>query len=88
MRIEVLLREVRESYGISQSRLSAESGVCQPAISKIETGDRVPQLETLVRLGRALGVSEGDLYRVVEGDAEMVSEPVEESSNPLVDIDW
>lgn len=87
MRIEVLLREVRRASGMSQSRLSRESGVCQPAISKIETGDRVPQLETLVRLGRALGVSEVTLYRVVEGKA-LIAIAEEESDNPLVDIDW
>jgi hypothetical protein len=38
-------------------------------------------------LGRALGVSEVTLYRVVEGKA-LIAIAEEESDNPLVDIDW
>ncbi len=67
MRIRMCVREVRESFGISQPGLSLMSGVSQPALSRIERNLREPRLGTLVRLARSLGVSELDLY-VVDDD--------------------
>ena len=48
MRIRMCVREVRESFGISQPGLSLMSGVSQPALSRIERNLREPRLGTLV----------------------------------------
>lgn len=51
------LKSVREAKGMSQFKLSAESGVAQGYISSLEAGEKTnPSLSTLQRLAEALGV--------------------------------
>lgn len=50
------LLNVRLRKGISQKELSILSGVTQANISKIESGQIHPSLETLKRLADALGI--------------------------------
>lgn len=60
----ILVRQVRESLGISQQELARRSGVLQQTISKIEKGETVnPGVETLNTLARAMGCELGDVYR-------------------------
>jgi DNA-binding XRE family transcriptional regulator len=49
------LREAREKSGLTQSELATRSGVPQETISKIESGKRNVELNTLISLGNALG---------------------------------
>lgn len=46
----------RVEHGLSQSALGRMVGLSQPAIARIEAGDRVPTVETLLRLSDALGM--------------------------------
>jgi len=47
--------KARNEQGISQRELEQRSGVKQPIISRMETGATSPQLDTLLKLLRALG---------------------------------
>ena len=78
MEIKILLRSVRKSKGMGQPELARRSNICQPAISKIETGGQVPQIVTLERLARALGVEASELYQITEepGDINYQDAPV------------
>ena len=78
MEIKILLRSVRKSKGMGQPELARRSNICQPAISKIETGGQVPQIVTLERLARALGVEASALYQIQEepGDINYQDAPV------------
>jgi transcriptional regulator with XRE-family HTH domain len=51
------LRDLRELRGLTQSEMGARSGISPAAISHFETGQRVPSLDSLVKLSDALGVS-------------------------------
>ena len=51
------LRAAREAKGWTVYRLSAESGVQQSAIARIESGERTASWPTVCRLAAALGVS-------------------------------
>ncbi len=47
----------RERRGLTQSQLGARAGIAAGAISHFETGQRLPSLESLVRLAEALECS-------------------------------
>src|SRR5262245_35672030 len=62
-RIAVLRAEV----GITQEKLAWEAGLeSKGYLSRIESGQRLPSLETLERLARRLGVEVRDLFIVPE----------------------
>jgi len=46
----------RAEHGLSQSALGCLVGMSQPAIARIEAGERVPTVETLLRLSDALSI--------------------------------
>jgi len=51
------LREFREMRGLTQAGLGDRSGIAAAAISHFETGQRVPSLESVVKLADALDIS-------------------------------
>lgn len=57
------LRDARHTADVSQEDLSHDSGVDRTAISTYERGRREPNLRTIVKLARALGVAPADLLR-------------------------
>jgi len=83
MEIKILLRSVRKSRGMGQPELARRSNICQPAISKIETGGQVPQIVTLERLARALGVEASELYQITEEPGD-----INYQDAPVVTVDW
>ncbi len=60
------LREARATRGLSQEALAEAAGLHPTTISLLERGVRQPSLETILRLGRALGVPATDLVAAVE----------------------
>jgi transcriptional regulator with XRE-family HTH domain len=57
------LRRLRDAAAMSQERLSLSSGVEARSISKLERGLSDPQLSTMVRLARGLGVGLDELLQ-------------------------
>jgi transcriptional regulator with XRE-family HTH domain len=64
---------LRKAKGWSQKELAEEAAMKQPKIAQIERGDANPELRTISRLARALGVEPADLlldpYTTVEAAA-------------------
>jgi transcriptional regulator with XRE-family HTH domain len=50
------LRDARHRAMLSQRGLSAATGILQPAIARIESGDVIPRFDTLDRLLRGCGL--------------------------------
>jgi transcriptional regulator with XRE-family HTH domain len=50
------LRKLRTEHGVSQDRLASITGFHRTTISKLELGERDPQLGTILRLARGVGV--------------------------------
>ena len=46
----------RIAAGLTQKELAERIGATQPAIARLERGERLPTVETLYRLAKALGV--------------------------------
>ncbi|MBI3864172.1 MAG: helix-turn-helix transcriptional regulator [Planctomycetia bacterium] len=55
------LKKLREIRNLTQSELGERAGIAAAAVSHFETGQRVPSLDSLVRLADALGVSVDEL---------------------------
>jgi transcriptional regulator with XRE-family HTH domain len=51
----------RQSLGLSQEELAARANIHRTQISLIESGKRMPRLDTLVKLAGALGIEPGAL---------------------------
>jgi transcriptional regulator with XRE-family HTH domain len=60
------IREARLNVGISQERLSEQAGLDRTYLSGIERGSRNPTLDSLARLGAALGIELSDLIKRAE----------------------
>ena len=54
--LAAVIREQRTRRGWSKNELARYSGLSQPMIRYIETGTRIPTVDSLARLSRALGV--------------------------------
>jgi transcriptional regulator with XRE-family HTH domain len=55
------LRTARKKLKLSQAEVSARSGVEQGEVSRIERGQRDPQVSTLEKLAKAVEVAPGRL---------------------------
>src|SRR5580698_7249956 len=67
------IRQLRGERGLTQEQLCERAGVSIDAVSRIEGGSRVPTLETVERLARALAVSPDALLVAESGT--LVAEP-------------
>ena len=66
MLIENHLRKVRQTRGISMSRLARQIGIAESALCEIELGKRLPWPKARADLARALGVEEAILFPFLE----------------------
>lgn len=57
------LRRARLDREMTQEEVAERSGVHATEVSRIESGKRDPQVSTVERLAKALGLSAGDLLR-------------------------
>ncbi len=57
MRFADNLARCRQQAGLSQHELATRAGLHRTAIGMLESGKRVPRVDTLVKLMRALAVS-------------------------------
>jgi transcriptional regulator with XRE-family HTH domain len=55
--LQARFRAFREMRGLTQGELGARAGMAAASISHFETGQRVPSLDSLVKLADALEVS-------------------------------
>ena len=60
------LRATGEKSGVSQENLATLAGLSRDAIGKLETGRRLPRLDTLLALMSALEVEPSELLKGLE----------------------
>jgi transcriptional regulator with XRE-family HTH domain len=56
-------RRMRVAQGLTLAEVAANAGISQPMLSRLETGDVSPSLDTLASVARALGTSLPALFR-------------------------
>lgn len=74
--IGAVIKQMREEAGLSQTDLSGLSGVPQPTISRIETGN-VPGADLLIQIARGLGTTPDVIYRAA-GELKQIAEFAED----------
>ncbi|WP_279062513.1 helix-turn-helix domain-containing protein [Bilophila wadsworthia] len=60
------LVNIRESLQISQYQLAKRTGIAEEYLHKLENSKREPKARMIIRLGRGLGVSPGDLLNEMD----------------------
>lgn len=65
MRIEMLLKQVREEKNMSLQRLSQLTGMSKGHLSRIENGETMPTILTIERIAIALKVDSKQLYKTI-----------------------
>lgn len=50
------LIKYRGEHGLTQTALARKLGMSQPAVSRLEIGEHVPTLPTLIRIAKTLGI--------------------------------
>lgn len=61
-----ILQTYRKQAGLTQEELAAQCDMDRAYVSEIERGLKEPCLSTLLKLGRVLQVSAGDMIKDVE----------------------
>ncbi len=69
-------RAIRERRGLTQVALGQRAGMAPASISHFETGQRVPSLDSLVKLADALEVSVDELLGRTSVDASTQVDPL------------
>ena len=64
MRIEILIRKIRQKQNMSLETLSKLSGISKGHLSKIERQERDPKLTTIILISKALKVDITELYKI------------------------
>lgn len=57
----IAIKEIRKQRLLSQAELAALVDTTPSTISRYETGDRIPDLETAAKIAKALGCKVDDL---------------------------
>jgi transcriptional regulator with XRE-family HTH domain len=70
LRLGDQLSAIRKSRNLTQQEVAKRAGISQPALSRIELGGGVPDIGTLQRLGRAMGVR----FKLIVGDEKAAQE--------------
>lgn len=64
------IQAIRNERGISQTQLTANTGLMQAWISQVENGHRNPSWSNVLRVAEGLGVSLGELVARAEALAD------------------
>ena len=87
MKLNEKILYYRKRAGLSQEALAAKVGVSRQAVSKWELGDTVPELEKLVALAKAFGVTTDELLGLEE-PAQGAEQTAPQPSRFPEDVDW
>jgi transcriptional regulator with XRE-family HTH domain len=74
------LRQARRRAGLTQAQLSSAAPLDRAAISRLECGERAPDMPTLLRVCEALGVAPADLLRGIGASGSLRGRPRSENS--------
>ena len=64
MRVEILIRDVRENKNIKLDKLAELSGISKGTLSKIERNEQQPKLITMLLIAKALKCNITELYKI------------------------
>ncbi len=66
----VVLRRLREELNLSQEELAARTGVTRSMIDKMERRERLPSLDTILKVSKALNSSASEIVALIEKEVQ------------------
>lgn len=69
--VDMRLKQIRESKGLTQEDLAELIGASQPKIQRLEKRDGTAKLETLYKVAEVLGVSASEILADSRSEAEL-----------------
>lgn len=60
------VERLREARGLTQEQLGWAAGLHQTAVARIETGERKPELNTILKLAAGLEVPPAELFAGID----------------------
>ncbi|CEP67838.1 Cro/C1-type helix-turn-helix domain [Moorella glycerini] len=63
------IKQLRETAGLSQNELARRAGIAQSSLSYLETGAKSPNVETLLHICKALGITVSEFLGENEGQS-------------------
>jgi transcriptional regulator with XRE-family HTH domain len=67
--IGTVIRRLRKEKGLSQEVLSSFANLARSHLAMIETGDKIPNFETLWRIANALSIRPYELIKLIEEES-------------------
>jgi DNA-binding XRE family transcriptional regulator len=64
MRVEILLKKIREERGYSLEELSKITGISKSHLNYIEKNEKEPSLSMAIRIAQALNIKIEELYKI------------------------
>jgi transcriptional regulator with XRE-family HTH domain len=71
--IGIVIRQLRLKKGLSQEVLSGFAGLARSHLAMIETGDKIPNFETIWRIANALELQAHELVALIEEESHQMS---------------
>lgn len=65
MRIEYLIKEIRQSKNITLRELSRRTGISNGYLSEIERNEKKPSFDYMILIAKALNVQLEELYKEI-----------------------
>lgn len=63
------IKQIRQSFGLSQDALAQKAGVSRPFLSTIETGTAIPTVKNAMKIAGVLGCTVDELFAPDEEDS-------------------
>src|ERR1039458_10483981 len=87
--IGLRIRQLRESRGLTQSRLQARSLVSRSYLSRIESGQMTPSIGTLEKISEALGIGLNRFFVPETNGEALLEDPFIQGLRPFLrQLDW
>ncbi len=66
MRIEILLKEIRDKNSLSLDEVSKLTGISKSHLNYIEKNEKEPSLLVAVRIAQGLNIKIEELYKIIQ----------------------
>ena len=73
--IGTVIRRLRKEKRLSQEVLSGFASLARSHLAMIETGDKVPNFETIWRIAAALELRPYELVKMIEAESTVIKDP-------------
>ncbi|MDR1933932.1 MAG: helix-turn-helix domain-containing protein [Spirochaetales bacterium] len=79
------IKKIRHARMISQFQLANRANISQSFLASLESGKKLPSVETIIKIAQALEVNPGDLFPRLVHDNEEIRKEIKNEIKALLD---